>query len=199
MNRLHGVVAALALAAIVGVSTYAVTTGVVGGTPTANIVKDTYKLATGSDVEVMKVEEDGVLDKVTLRQGNNVFDAFVTSDGKYLVQQALPIDEYTGLLESRDDFLTCLTEQGAQFYGILGSDNQQLAQHTRMAQAQIQVLGGTNGLQDVFRGPGTEDFPQQQVVNNGVVWRLNGELSPGIKTIQQLESATGCTYDQSGQ
>lgn len=168
----------------------------VNGTPTGNAVKEAYELSTGSDLEVMKVEDKGSLNRVVLSDGENVINAHVTDDGKYMVQNFVDIKNFTDTLHARNDFISCLEEQNAQFFGIMSGNNQQLQQHTRMAQLQIQVLGGANGLENIFRGPGTEGFPQEQVVNNGIVWRLNGQLSSGIKTIQQLEEATGCTYDQ---
>lgn len=166
--------------------------------PTGNVVKEAFELSTGSDLEVMKVEDKGSLNRVVLSDGENVINTHVTNDGQFMVRDFVHLQNFTRTLKAREDFLTCLDDQNAQFFGIMAGNNQQLQQHTRMAQLQIQVLGGTNGLQNIFQGPGTEGFPQQRVLDNGIVWRLNGELSDGMKTIQQLEEATGCTYDAPG-
>ncbi len=168
--------------------------GFIGGTPTGQVVKDTFELETGQDLEVMKVEEEGSLNRVVLSDGEQVIETYVTKDGEYIVNNPINIEEYQGTLEARDTFIACLEEQNAKFFGIL-ADDEQLSQHNRMAELQIQALGGMNNLNNIFQGPGTEGFPQQQVVQNGVVWRLNGELTNGIKTIQQLEETTGCSYD----
>lgn len=199
MNKHVIALAGVAVIVAAAGGAYFLTSGPFNGTATGNLVKDAFELSTGSDLEVMKVEDVGdSLKRVVLSDGDNVVNTHVTSDGQYIVQNLVHIKNYTETLEARNDFVSCLSDQNAQFYGILANNNQQLAQHTRMAQLQIQVLGGSNGLQDVFRGPGTAGFPQQQVLNNGLVWRLNGELSNGIKTVPQLEEATGCTYDAPG-
>lgn len=193
------VVGAVVLAAAAGGAYVFADIPGLSNSPTGNLV-NAFELSTGSELEVIKTENEGSLTKVTLRQegANEVIDTYVTSDGKYIVQNPINIGEFTKSLEAREEFISCLSDQNAQFYGIIAGDNEQLAQHTRMTQAQIQALGGQNGLQDIFRGPGTEGFPQEQVVNNGIVWKLNGELSAGMKTTQQLEEATGCSYDAPG-
>lgn len=187
-----------AVVLLLGGGAYFYTNGGLNGAPTGNMVKDAYELARNSDLEVMKVEDEGSLDKVTLRDGDEVFDAYVTDDGKYLVNNPVLLENYTKTLEARNEFVSCLEDENARFYGIMSQENSQLQNHTRMAQLQIQVLGGANGLQNLFYGPGTEGFPQQQVVQNGLVWRLNGEFSSGVKTLQELEEATGCTYEGPG-
>lgn len=168
--------------------------GFTGGTPTGQLVKDTFELETGKDLELLKVEQNGSLNRVVLSDGQQVIETYVTEDGKYIVNNPIDLNEYMGTLEARKSFLSCLEEQNAKFFGIM-TDNTQLEQHAKMAQLQIRALGGLNGLHNIFQGPGTEGFPEQQVAQNGVMWRLNGELAEGIHTIQQLEKATGCTYD----
>lgn len=186
-----GLVAAVLLAAAGGT---AYLTGLVGDTPTGHVVKDAFEMETGQDLEVLSVEDEGSFDRVVLSDGQEVIETFVTKDGQYIVNNPIDVDEYTTTLESRQDFLSCIEEQNAQFFGFLGED-EELIQHTQITQAQMQALGGINGLQEIFRGPGTEGFPEDAVAENGVVWRLNGELEPGVHTIPELEDATGCDYD----
>ncbi len=194
MNRTPVVVAAALLVAVGG-GALAVQDRIATGTPTGQVVKETVGLTTGNQLEVMDVEPFGdSLDKVTLRQGDQVTDYYVTQDGKYLIQNMVPIADYRQRQEARNDFISCLDGSGATLYGVLGN-SQQLAQQTRVTQAQIQLLGGINGLDAIFGGTGESQEVQQQVVQNGVVWELNGQLQPGLKTVADLEQVTGCTYD----
>jgi hypothetical protein len=197
-------VTAAGAALVVAVAAGAYVLGFVplGGSPTGNMVKDAYELSTGSDLEVLKVEDQGSLDKITLSDGDNVLEAYVTSDGEYLVRDFVDLQDFTDTLDARNEFVSCLREQNAQFFGILGNldmDDQQTQQAVnqvvQVTQGQIQILGGQNGLNGIYQGPGTDGFPTERVLNNGVVWRLNGEMVDGPQGISQLEEATGCTYD----
>lgn len=194
MNKAGIAVAAVLLAGVAGAA-YVFSDEVPGMTPTGQVAKDAFELSTGSDLEVMKVEDDGSLDRVVLSDGDDVIETYVTSDGKYLVQNPIDLEQRTETLEARNDFIGCLEEQNARFYGIIAQD-QNLAEHTQATQLQIQALGGLTGLEDLFAGPGTTGFPQEQVTQHGVVWQLpNGEVQGGLMTIPELEEATGCSYD----
>lgn len=200
MNAQYVVVGALALVLVVGGTFFYLNDfELPGQSPTGNIVKDAFELSTGSDLEVMKVEEEGSLHRVVLSDGERVLNAYVTKDGQYIIQNGeqnlIHVENFMQTFEARNDFVACLSDQNAQFYGIIANNNEQLAQHTQMALIQFQVLGGQVGLQGIFQGPGTEGFPEQQVLENGVVWNLNGEMEAGLKTVPQLEEATGCEYN----
>ncbi len=173
----------------------------IAGTPSGNLVKDAYELSTGSDLEVLDVENMGSLDRITLSDGNSVIEAHVTKDGEHLVRDFVNLQDFKDTLDARNDFVSCLRDQNAQVFGILGNlqmEDQQAQQAVnaavQVAQGQIQILGGQTGLNGIFQGPGTEGFPTERVLNNGVVWRLNGEMVDGPQGIPQLEDATGCTY-----
>lgn len=165
----------------------------VAGTPTGDVARNVMELSTGASLELLKVEDRGSLDRVVLSNGDNVVDTFITEDGEYIVQNPVPVRNFTRTLEERNAFISCLSGNDAQFFGIV-TQNQTFAQHTRMAQLQMQVLGGTTNIQDVFGGPG-EGQVRQAVLQNGVVWQFGDEFRAGIKTVPQLENATGCSFD----
>ncbi len=192
-GKVVAVLGAVLIAAVAGGMVFTNAFGLLGE-PTGNIAKEALEMETGADLEVLKIESEGSLDRVVLSDGESVINTYVTADGKYIVQNPVSVSDYMGTLEAREDFLSCVSDQNARFFGII-AQNEELMQHTQMAQAQIQALGGITGIQDIFQGPGTEGFPEDTVLEHGVVWRLNGEIVPGIQTIPELEEATGCSYD----
>lgn len=196
---------ALVLAVLVGVGSYFYGDGLPGGTPTGDAVREALELSTGSDLEVLRVEDEGSLDRVVMSDGSNVIEAYVTEDRKYLVQatsqgQVLqgftPLHNLTRSLRASNRFVSCLDRNNATFYGVVSSD-QRFSPHTQMVQLQIQVLGGAPALQ-VFGGVGPQqlqplvlDFNQTR----GIVWQVNGSLRGGLHTVQMLEQRTPCTFD----
>ncbi|MFB6166797.1 MAG: hypothetical protein ABEJ62_00865 [Candidatus Nanohaloarchaea archaeon] len=164
------------------------------GAPTGQVVKEYYELSTGQSAEVLKVEDRGSIDRVVVKPKNSeqVSTFYVTDDGRYIVRNPVNVDNSTARLRARNDFVSCLSRENATFYGILTS-NRTFAQHTRMARLQIQVLGGVQGLQNVFGGMGTGNV-RRAVLQNGVVWSVDGNFTAGLKTVPQLEKMTGCNY-----
>lgn len=188
--------ATLALGVVIGAALIgggSVLADQLNGAPTGDVARETLELSTGSSLELLKVEDRGSLHRVVLSDGNNVVNTFVTEDGEYIVRNPLPVANYTRTLEERKEFISCLSDNDAQFFGLI-TQNQTFAQHNRMAQLQIQVLGGTTNLQDVFGGPGQGQV-QRAVLNNGLVWQFGDQFQAGLRTVPQLENATGCTYD----
>lgn len=187
-------VAVIAVLLLVG-GGYLYTSGYLSpGAPTGEVVKNYYELSTGRTAEVLSVEDKGSIDRVVVRpkNSNQVSSFYVTEDGKYIVNNPINVRNSTAKLQARNDFVSCLSSKNATFYGIISS-NRTFATHTRMAQLQIQVLGRGQGLQDVFGGPGTGQV-RNAVLQKGLVWRVDGKFSPGLKTVPQLEKLTGCNY-----
>ncbi|MFB6295139.1 MAG: hypothetical protein ABEI97_05240 [Candidatus Nanohaloarchaea archaeon] len=194
----------LALAVVIvvaGIGGYAVVGGVPGGAATGDVVR-ALELSTGTDLEVLSVEDQGSLDRIVLSDGSNVIDAYVTDDRRYLVQATrngqvvqgfVHLNNLTRSLEARNNFISCLQEENARFFG-LASQNANLTRHTRLTQLQFQVLGGLSAAADLFGGPGQGRL-RQLVLQNGVVWTVNGQLNAtGVQTVPRLEQMTGCTY-----
>lgn len=191
-RRILAGVAAVLLVAGFG---YAYTsTDFLNGSPTGQVVKDYYELSTGNTAEVLTVEDLGSMDRVVLKPSNSrqVSTFYVTDDGEYIVRNPVNVDNSTRKLEARNEFVSCLSTENATFYGVLTS-NRTFAQHTRMTQLQLRVLGGSQGLQDVFGGVGQGRI-RKAVLQNGIVWSVDGNFTAGIRTIPQLEKMTGCNY-----
>lgn len=161
---------------------------------TGKIAVEVSELATGGEVELLTVEDRGTFDRVVLRPSgtDRVTELHVTSDGKYILQDPVSVENFTRRAESREALVSCLEQRNATFYGLVTS-NRTLAEHARMAQLQFQVLGGVQQAAPVFGGPG-EEAVRAAVMENGVVWRINGSYLPGVRTVGQLESLVGCRY-----
>ncbi|MCJ7479411.1 MAG: hypothetical protein MUP63_04510 [Candidatus Nanohaloarchaeota archaeon QJJ-7] len=189
-NHVIGAFAVIVILGIVGGLIYVQDSG----SSTSEAVREMYELSTGTEMEVLDVEDRGSIDKFILKpvDGDQVTEAYVTEDGRYIVSDPVSIENYTRQAKARNNFVSCLSDEGARFYGILSS-NQTFAQHSRMTQLQMQVLGGNQGIQDVFGGPGQGQI-RNAVLQSGVVWNVDGNFTSGLRTVPQLEEMTGCNY-----
>lgn len=195
---------ALVLLVAAGAGAYVYSDGLSGGGATGAAVKEALELSTNTELEVLQVQDEGSLDKVVLSDGSNVVNAYVTEDRKYLVratrngqvvQGFTPLANLTRTLEARNDFISCLAQHNATFYGV-ASSNRSLALYTRSTQAQINALGGQPALA-LFGGLGPQQV-RPLVLNynqtRGIVWQLGGQLRGGVHTIPMLEQRTDCTF-----
>lgn len=158
---------------------------------------DAYSLANpGANLEIMGVQESSGLYKVRLStgEGEGTYQTvYATKDGEFFTQALTNLTQYTTMLQNRIDFLDCLEDEDVKIYGALKINDTQVTQASAL---QIQVLGGTNYLDNIYvdcsnnvqacAAEGIETLPSV---------KYRGELYPGVRQYEWFEENVGCELE----
>ncbi len=153
-------------------------------------IKNFYELALpGTQVEIVnKQEEHGmykILVKVTSPLGTTYREAYVSKDGYLLTETPIFVETATEQINKSKSFVECLASRGVRIYG-LSNQTQTLLQ--------LNILGIYGRLLYVPC--------DGQLVNNCIAANvtqvpsvvINGNVYPGVKTIDWFIQATGCRF-----
>jgi len=151
-------------------------------------IRDVYKLLTDRDVEILSVNEESGIYKVSIKTvdangTSNVQDVFITKDGKLVTDRFLRIEDYRASLLSNKNFIDCLSAKGMLVLG------QNFDNYTIM---QMQVLGDF-GYRIYFDCVGGNLQTCQNLGIKKVPSMLyNQTIYEGLKPVQWFEDMTGC-------
>ena len=151
-----------------------------------NII-DLYKIAFGSDVEVMKTVEQGGLYKVTVRlkdsTGRDMLqDIFVTKDGMYYTNALVDLQSQKTALASQSSFAQCLIEKQVKIIGTAADTS---------TQAQLQALGTFSGSL-LFDCNSNAAICQQLNITTIPMIFISNQLVQGPQNTEWFIQATGC-------
>lgn len=174
-----------------GTSTYLyMTADEIGEEEAANKIIETVEQQSGESLELVNVETESGLYKIDLRTSENTLSTFhITKDGKMFSNAMQDIDEMNNVLNAQQEFYTCLEENNVVLYGNMEEQATVL---------QIQLLGGGNGLQDIYRDVSDEENLQEaqsRGVESVPAFYLGGNTLEGVQQIEQVEEFTGCNLD----
>lgn len=158
----------------------------IGPDRAAALVEELYGLVSDAPVDVLETRPDGDLYRVVLRQRSARDDgsqvAFLTRDGRYLIEGAVEVERHRRALEAERIFTDCLAraqvriliQPGApaseQQLGLLGRAAGRLAVDCTKARDGCDALG-------------VEELPTTVI---------GDELHPGLRSRAWLEAATAC-------
>ncbi len=155
-------------------------------------VISTLEQQTDQELELIRVESENELYRVDVRTPDDRLSTFyVTRDGSMLApENALTdIDRATQVMAAQEDFAECLDENNVVMYGNIAQQETQL---------QIQLLGGTQVVSDIYRDINDEEN-LQEAQDRGVEripgFYLGGSVLEGVNEIEDIEEFTGCNYD----
>lgn len=191
-NRNILMVSFLAAGLIIGgTSTYLyMTFDEIGEDEAANKIIETVEQQSGENLELVNAETENGLYKIDLRTSENTLSTFhITKDGKMFSNAMQDIDEMRNVLNAQQEFYTCLEENNVVIYGNMEEQATVL---------QIQLLGGGNGLQDIYRDVSDEENLQEaqsRGVESVPAFYLGGNTLEGVQQIEQIEEFTGCNLD----
>ena len=157
-------------------------------------VKDLYKIITGSDVEIIKMQEQNSLYKVSVRfkgaDGRDTLtDTFVTKDGMFLTDRLLDIQQQKSLLTNQSAFANCVADKRIAVLGI--STDQ-------ATQIQLQVLGAfSNRLYVDCSGQSAQICQQLNITQYPTIFN-NGTLVQGPLNVNWFEQNLGCYMTANG-
>jgi len=180
--------------------------GITGGIVDEGVAGDALaKLAKEQigDIEILNVEQESGLYKIFYSSEQGSSSAYLTLDGKNLVNGLIPISSLTQQTTeqptttgySEDElqelriFNDCLADNGMVIYG---SDT---CPHCRTL---VSLLGGYDVASSVFVecGKNRERCNEETQTNYVPEIQLNGEIYEGGKTLESLGEATGCSVPQ---
>ncbi|MCD6371455.1 MAG: hypothetical protein J7L39_01945 [Candidatus Aenigmarchaeota archaeon] len=158
-------------------------------------VKRLYELANpGVMVSVESVKDMGNLYKILLKvvsnTGTNYIETYVTKDGKYLTQTLIFVEESIKSISSLKSFVECLNSKGVKIYGITNSS--QSPQGASATLLQLNILGRySSQIYVPCDGPYVQNCIDANV-NQVPSVVYEGNVYPGVKTIEWFEQLTGC-------
>ncbi len=149
------------------------------------IVREAVSLANNKEVEVVAVDKESDLWKVTVTDGNTTSVFYLTSDGKYILPALIDVDGFVREARARKEFINCLSDRGVKLYGD---------KNERWTVAQASILGGFQYLGTIFHQIDNETVAYLLSRNVSVipVFEINGNFYQGLKSIEEIENITGC-------
>ncbi len=154
-------------------------------------IENVYEMLTGSDVEVLTVNDEGNVYKLLLRLklpgGDTLREVYATKDGRFFSESGnfIEVSELMDRLSKERDFAECLKDKG---FLVFGQNNQPETLQ------QLLVIGNfANNVYVDCSGANLQACLQLGVqrVPTIVYNRMN---YTGIKTREWIESLTGCEY-----
>lgn len=157
--------------------------------------KDT--VSGGNAASLISVAEEGTVYKIHIKIGEGEYDSYVTKDGRFLFPGVYDMGEETENSASNEANLSaqdlealakCLTEKGAKFYGAYWCSwcAQQKEMFGNAAQYLPYVECSEENSQEMTpecKAIGITSYP---------TWEFNGEKNPGLKSLDDLVSLSGC-------
>jgi hypothetical protein len=153
-------------------------------------IVELYELANpGVTIEVISVEEESGIYKLVLKfvtaAGVTYREVYVTKDGKLLTESIIYVEESIERINSYKNFVECLRDS-VRIYGI-SNDTATLLQLNLLGRYSTQLFVPCDGalVANCLRA-NVSQIPS-------VV--INGEVYPGIKTINWFEQNTDCELE----
>ena len=145
-------------------------------------------------VEVEAVKDLGSLYKALLKAtsplGTTYIEVYLTKDGRYLTEGFIKVEESIQKISSLKNFVECLKEKGVKIYGVTNSS--QSPQGASATLLQLNLLGRYS--YSIFvscDGDLVQNCVNAKVTQvPSVVYE--GNVYPGVKTIEWFEQLTGC-------
>ena len=160
-------------------------------------LKSLYELANpGTTAEVLPlIEDSGLLRTVVKLAGQkgdvNYVEVWITKDARLLTQSVIFVKESVAQMGNLRDFVNCLHEKDVRIYGV---SNQTISpQGAQATLLQLNALGLYSPKIYVDCG-----LDLQICLDAGVTQVpsivFNGSVSPGSKSIPDLEKLSGCKF-----
>ncbi len=157
-------------------------------------VKDIYKLATNSDIEILKTAEESGLYKISVKFKNpagqdTLQDVYVTKDGALFTDRVLDLQLQKSLLQNQSAFARCLIEKNVRIIGLTTDAD---------TQAQLQLFG-PYGLQIYVDCGGQNAAVCQQLgIQQLPIIFNNGTLVQGPVNVQWFGENAECYMSSTG-
>lgn len=165
------------------------------GGEVAQEVLDAYSLANpNAKLKVLSVKENSGLYEIKLSTGSQTQGTYqtvyATKDGRMITQSLTNLTQYHDQLQNRKSFLDCLRNESVKIYGALKVNNTQIA---RASALQIQLLGGTNYLNNIYVDCSNNiGACANQGVKTLPSVKYNGRMYSGVKQYQWFQKNVGC-------
>ncbi|MFB6199786.1 MAG: hypothetical protein ABEJ83_02820 [Candidatus Nanohaloarchaea archaeon] len=152
-------------------------------------IKQVLSEQTGRNLELVSVERESKMYRINLKdQQNQLVTVYATLDGEKFSTGLVDTEQLAASLEARNRFTNCLENKSVIMYGNLSQ---------RSTQAQIQLLGGTQTVQPIYRDVSNNQTLREAVqagVKRVPAFVYNNSVLQGVKTVENIENFTGCSY-----
>ncbi|MFB6075690.1 MAG: hypothetical protein ABEK17_00960 [Candidatus Aenigmatarchaeota archaeon] len=151
-------------------------------------LKEIYTLSNpNQNIQISSVTEEHGLYKVIVKSDNRLHEVYTTKNGEVFIRNPSQIDKLHSRLRETQDFIDCLEEKDVRLYGIVNQT---------ATQAQIQILGGTTFASQLYTSCGGQNVERctEQGIERVPSIKIGDQVMTGVKTVPQIENATGCTF-----
>ncbi len=162
-------------------------TGSVSEEEVENLAKLILEESNNIPVEIVTVTKnsDSVY-KIVAKIGSKYREYYITSDGKYIIMNAINIQNYLSILNNTKRFITCLKSKNVRFYGNINNTDTQL---------QLSIFNyGFAYLPDLYYQI-NEQIARYLLSHNVTripVMEYNGTFYQGVLTKEDIGRITGC-------
>jgi len=151
-------------------------------------LKDIYSLSNpNQNIQISSVTEEHGLYKVIVKSSDDLHEVYMTKNGEVFIRNPVQMDQLHSRLKRTQDFIDCLKEKNTELYGIA---------NPTATQAQVQILGGSTFASQLYRSCAGQNV--QTCSNRGIKRvpsiKIGEDILEGVKTIPQIENATGCRF-----
>lgn len=153
----------------------------------------TLEKSTGQDLELVKVDEQNGMYRAQIKNSEDQLSTYyISKNGEIVVEESdvTYLKNFSQRVDALAEFTDCLAEKNVTMYGNLSQ---------RETVAQVQLLGGTNQVSDIY-----SSLNQRQnlaeAVQRGVqrvpAFYYENSTIQGVQSVENLEEFTGCSYSK---